>query len=40
MVISLFKLQNIRERQTLGTHNRKTDSQFRICTGGSEKGYK
>jgi hypothetical protein len=30
MVISLFKLQNIREKQTLGTHNRKTDSQFRI----------
>lgn len=37
MVISLFKLQNIREKQTLGTHNRKTESQFR---DGSEKGYK
>ena len=38
MVISLFKLQNIREKQTLGTHNRTIDIQFRICTDGSEKG--
>ena len=39
MIISLFKLQTIREKQTLGTHNQKTDSQYRICTDGSEKGY-
>jgi hypothetical protein len=26
MIISLFKLQDIREKQTLGTHNQKTDS--------------
>ena len=40
MVISLFKLQNIREKQTSGTQTRKTERQYRICTDGSEKTYK
>jgi hypothetical protein len=40
MVISIFKLQNFREKQTLGRQNRKTERQYRICTDGSEKGYK